>query len=173
MPQKRNPSGVVLLRAAASAGRARAGELLLAGPHEHQRAAGAWQAEWASFSDVLSLAGTCAERAASVFASLEVHPDRMLANLERSGGLLFADRIAAELERRLPGGEGTEIVARLVDRAISSRGSFRGLVASDPRVGAAANPDAIASWFDSATSLGSARELVDLALARFDRAAKR
>ncbi|HEY6054907.1 MAG TPA: lyase family protein, partial [Gaiellaceae bacterium] len=59
MPHKRNPVGSTLARACATGVHAAAG-VLTGGVHEHERAAGAWHAEWKALSDALALTGGAA-----------------------------------------------------------------------------------------------------------------
>jgi 3-carboxy-cis,cis-muconate cycloisomerase len=86
MPHKQNPVEAIRVRACASRVQAAAG-LLLAGmsEHEHERAAGAWHAEWAPLSDALALTGGAAAAAREMLDGLEVRPDRMRENLARLG----------------------------------------------------------------------------------------
>src|SRR5439155_1351019 len=60
LPHKRNPIGAVVARACAQRARAAAGVLLGAMAHEHERAAGAWHAEWEALRDALALTGGAA-----------------------------------------------------------------------------------------------------------------
>ena len=55
MPHKRNPTGAVLARACAI--RVHALARTFDAAHEHERAAGAWHAEWEALSDLLALTG--------------------------------------------------------------------------------------------------------------------
>jgi 3-carboxy-cis,cis-muconate cycloisomerase len=80
MPHKRNPVGAVLTRACARLVHANAA-VLTGGEHEHERAAGAWQAEWTALSEALAQAGGAAAAARTALTGLEVHPDRMRANM--------------------------------------------------------------------------------------------
>jgi len=80
MPHKRNPVGSTLARACATGAQAAAG-LLAHGVHEHERAAGAWHAEWKALSDALALAGGAAGWMRETLAGLEVDGERMRANL--------------------------------------------------------------------------------------------
>lgn len=101
MPHKRNPVEAVRARACARRVQAAAG-LLLRGvsDHEHERAAGAWHAEWAPLSDALACTGGGAAAAREMLERLEVRPDRMRANSSGDPG----QHVAA--------------AARLVDRAL-------------------------------------------------------
>ena len=93
MPHKRNPVGSTLARACAAGAHA-AAAVLMRGGHEHERAAGAWHAEWKALADALALAGGAAWWMRETLAGLEVDADRMRANLrpetlseaERFGG---------------------------------------------------------------------------------------
>jgi len=80
MPHKRNPVGSTLTRACAAGAHA-AAAVLMGGEHEHERAAGAWHAEWKALSDVLALTGGAAWWMRETLAGLEVDEDRMRANL--------------------------------------------------------------------------------------------
>jgi 3-carboxy-cis,cis-muconate cycloisomerase len=80
MPHKRNPVGSTLARACAS-GAVGAGVQLLRGVHEHERATGAWQAEWRALSEALALTGGAASWMRETLEGLDVDADRMRANI--------------------------------------------------------------------------------------------
>jgi 3-carboxy-cis,cis-muconate cycloisomerase len=90
MPHKQNPARAVLARACARLVHANVG-LLTSGEHEHERAAGAWQAEWPALSAALAFAGGAAAAARECLEGLEVRPERMGANMT---GSLFSERDA-------------------------------------------------------------------------------
>jgi 3-carboxy-cis,cis-muconate cycloisomerase len=79
MPHKRNPVAAVLARACAR--RAHALATTFTGEHEHERAAGAWHAEWESLSDLLAAAGGALAAARELLGGLEVDTARMRANV--------------------------------------------------------------------------------------------
>ncbi|GII78482.1 3-carboxy-cis,cis-muconate cycloisomerase [Sphaerisporangium rufum] len=107
MAHKRNPVLSILIRSAAAQVPALAQILQASLVAEHERATGAWHAEWAPLRDCLRLAGGAAETAAELCAGLEVAPDRMRAGLEitgqRTGGLgasaELVERALAEYRR--------------------------------------------------------------------------
>jgi 3-carboxy-cis,cis-muconate cycloisomerase len=92
MPHKRNPVGPVLTRACAGHVRAASGVLLHL-EHEHERAAGAWHAEWMALSDALAYTGGAAASLRETLEGLEVDVDRMRSNL-RPEALSEAERFA-------------------------------------------------------------------------------
>jgi 3-carboxy-cis,cis-muconate cycloisomerase len=79
MPHKRNPVDAV--RARACALRAHALVATFTGEHEHERAAGAWHAEWQPLGDLLALAGGAVAAARAAVEGLEVDVDRMRRNV--------------------------------------------------------------------------------------------
>jgi len=81
MPHKRNPISAVLAEACTRHARANAALLLEASVHEHERAAGAWHAEWAALNGALAATGGAASAIARCLERLEVDVARMRANL--------------------------------------------------------------------------------------------
>jgi 3-carboxy-cis,cis-muconate cycloisomerase len=81
MPHKQNPVGSTLTRACALRVEGATGVLLAALPQEHERAAGAWHAEWAALSDALMLTGGAAAALRETLIGLEVDVERMRANI--------------------------------------------------------------------------------------------
>ncbi|MGH9054786.1 MAG: lyase family protein, partial [Acidimicrobiales bacterium] len=90
MPHKHNPAAAVTAVAAAHRARGLAATILGAMPQEHERAAGAWQAEWSTLSDLLAAAGGAVAYAGQSVSDLVVHPKAMRANLDRAGEVLRA-----------------------------------------------------------------------------------
>lgn len=101
MPHKRNPVAAVTARAAARRTPGLAAVLLAAMDGEHQRAAGAWHAEWQTLGDLLRATGGAAARLRVSLTGLAVHPDRM------------ADRLPVEPD--------TGSAGELVDRILAAR----------------------------------------------------
>jgi 3-carboxy-cis,cis-muconate cycloisomerase len=79
MPHKRNPVAPVLARACAL--RVHALAQTFVAEHEHERAAGAWHAEWEALSDVLALTGGAAFHVRRALEGLDVDSARMRENL--------------------------------------------------------------------------------------------
>jgi 3-carboxy-cis,cis-muconate cycloisomerase len=106
MPHKRNPARAVEARAAFAGVAAQAGVLLAAMAGEHERAAGAWQAEWPAISEAFRLTAGAVSRSRESLTGLRVDAPRMLANLRQSD------------EETQPPGD-LEGARRLVDRALA------------------------------------------------------
>lgn len=86
MTHKRNPVDAVTARAATRLALGSVSVVLLAFDHEHERAAGAWQAEWAAIPDVFRYAAGAVAATRRSVDGLEVYPARMRENLARLPG---------------------------------------------------------------------------------------
>ena len=102
MPQKRNPVGSALALACARQVHAQAAVLIGALPQEHERALGAWHAEWPALSGALAFAGGAAEAARRALDGLEIDVNRMRSNLELAGGLVMAEQASFLLAEKRP-----------------------------------------------------------------------
>jgi 3-carboxy-cis,cis-muconate cycloisomerase len=77
MAHKRNPVAAVSVLACAQRVPGLAATILASMAHEHERAAGAWQAEWGTLNDALALTGSAAAWARDLLEHLEVDADMM------------------------------------------------------------------------------------------------
>jgi 3-carboxy-cis,cis-muconate cycloisomerase len=98
MPHKRNPVAAISTLAGARQAPALVAALLAAMEHEHERAAGAWHAEWAPLRGLLVATGSAAAWLRDCLAHLEVDAERMRSNLDDA---LMAERVARALARVL------------------------------------------------------------------------
>jgi 3-carboxy-cis,cis-muconate cycloisomerase len=160
MPQKRNPVGSALAIACARQAHAQATILTAALPQEHERALGAWHAEWPALSGALAFGGGAADAARRALAGMEVDVDRMWANLELTGGLVMAERASFLLADELGCREARELVERAAERSMESGRSLRDELGDDDRVDGVD----LEVGLDPMSYLGSAGAFVDRAL---------
>lgn len=85
IPGKDNPVAAISALASGRRAPSLVGELLAASVHEHERAAGAWHAEWLPLRELLSSVGSAAAWVRDCLGALVVDPDRMLGNLRGFG----------------------------------------------------------------------------------------
>jgi 3-carboxy-cis,cis-muconate cycloisomerase len=81
MPHKKNPTAAVLARACARHARANAVALFESAEQEHERAAGAWHAEWSALSAALAATWGAAEAVRRSLDGLQIDAPRMRGNL--------------------------------------------------------------------------------------------
>jgi 3-carboxy-cis,cis-muconate cycloisomerase len=161
MPHKRNPVAAVAAAACAAQAPGLQAVLTAAMAHEHERAAGAWHAEWAPLHELLIATGSAAAWLRDALEHLRVDVARMRENLERTGGLLLAERVAGELAPAL----GKRRARELVEAAAADERPFAEALAAEPEVAEHLGAR-LGDVLDPAGYLGSAGELVDRALGR-------
>ncbi|HEY2790081.1 MAG TPA: lyase family protein, partial [Gaiellales bacterium] len=162
MPHKRNPAASVRALACAAAARRHACALVAAEPHEHERAAGPWQAEWDALTGALAGAGGAAAALAEALAGLEVDAARMRRNLDLTGGLVMAERVAFAAAERVGLSQAQALVAAAAARSGADGVAFRQALADTEGLGL--RLDEIDAALDPATGLESAAALVDRVL---------
>jgi 3-carboxy-cis,cis-muconate cycloisomerase len=112
MAHKQNPVAAVSLLACARRVPGLVATMLSSMEQEHERAAGAWQAEWGTLSDLLALTGSAASWGRELLENLEIDADRMRQNLGRLADAGVVE--AADPDRHL--GAASE----LIDRALAA-----------------------------------------------------
>lgn len=167
LPHKRNPVGAVLTIACARRARGAAGVLLEAMPQEHERAAGAWQSEWAPLGEALALTGGAASSLREALEGLEVRGDRMRENLAATRGALMAESVVTALAERVGRTRARELVDAAVTRALDADRPLRDELASDEGVTAELTEEEIDRALDPAGYLGCADSFIDRALSRY------
>ncbi|HKV84625.1 MAG TPA: 3-carboxy-cis,cis-muconate cycloisomerase, partial [Ktedonobacterales bacterium] len=97
MPQKRNPTHAVAAVAAARLALGTASALLGATAQEHERAAGAWQMEWAALPDLFRYTSGAALHTRRSLEGLIIDVGRMRERLDQSGGLPLTEALMMAL----------------------------------------------------------------------------
>ncbi|HEX7473677.1 MAG TPA: hypothetical protein VF323_11400, partial [Candidatus Limnocylindrales bacterium] len=82
MAHKHNPIAAVCTRACAAQAPGLVATILTASAGEHQRAAGAWHAEWRPLASLLTSVGSAAAWLRECLTHLVVDPERMRANID-------------------------------------------------------------------------------------------
>lgn len=167
LPQKRNPVGAAAVNACARGVNGQVAVLLAAMGQDHERAAGAWQAEWAAVSEVLRLTAGAVSRSLEVLDGLTVDEVRMRSNLDLSGGMLMSEHVMMVLAERIGRHEAHEVVRGAAEKAASSGRPFREALLADPVVADHLGPAELDTALDPAGYLGSTEPLIDRALARY------
>ncbi len=110
MAHKRNPVAAVSVLACTKRVPGLLASMLGAMEQEHERAAGAWQAEWGTHTELLTLVGSAAAWCRELLEQLDVDGERMLANL---AALAAAGVSEAQAPERHLGA-----ASELIDRAL-------------------------------------------------------
>jgi len=163
MPHKRNPVASVLILGCARRVPGLLATLAAAAEQEHQRAAGAWHAEWETLADLLRLTGSAASWAAELLAGLVVDGQRMRANLDAAGGFPMAEHVAGLLAPAL--GPVAAAAAGAAASGASLRDALQSGEAARSLAAAGVSQDQLDAALDPAGYLGAAGAFTDAALA--------
>jgi 3-carboxy-cis,cis-muconate cycloisomerase len=147
MPHKHNPVAAISALAGARQAPGLVANLLAAMEHEHERAAGAWHAEWGPLRELLRATGSAAAWLRDCLEHLEVDPERMRANLDDA---MLAERVAGAI--------GGADAGDRVREALAGGGSLADVAHEH------LSADEAARVLDPATYLGATDQLIDRAL---------
>jgi adenylosuccinate lyase len=151
MPHKRNPVACEQISGLARLVRAAAGASLENVALWHERDISHSSVERVIIPDATTLVDYMLDQLTRILSGLQVYPERMRDNLERSHGLIFSQRVLLRLtERGLSRQRAYEIVQRDAMRAWREQRSFHEVLAGDAEVGATLGPDELKACFDPA-----------------------
>lgn len=165
LPHKRNPVGAVAVSACAARAPGLVATVLASMAQEHERAVGAWQAEWETLSELLRVTGSAAAALRELLEALEPDPERMRANLDLTGGLLMTEAVVTALTPSLGRGAAQKLVEDAARRSLAEARPVRDVLLELPEVARDLGEDALDAALAPEGYLGAAGELVDRALA--------
>ncbi|HTT52268.1 MAG TPA: lyase family protein [Streptosporangiaceae bacterium] len=169
MPHKHNPVAAIAVLGCTRQVPGLLATLVSSAEQEHQRAAGAWHAEWAPLSGVLRLTGSAASWTADMLTGLAPDPARMRANLDAAGGFPLAEHVAALLAPELGRAAAHDVLAEASARAAADGRPLRDGLLAPPAAGRLAAAGLTAAQVDQALDpagyLGAAGDFVTAALA--------
>jgi 3-carboxy-cis,cis-muconate cycloisomerase len=168
MPHKRNPVAAVAVAAAAARAPGLVATLLSAMPHEHERAAGSWHAEWLPFNDLLRTTGSAAAWLRDSLTHLRIDTARVRANLDLTAGLAQAERVVTALADAMGRLAAHDLVTRASKRALDEQRTLVDVLLEEPDVTRHMAQDRLRKLLDPPEATGNAARLVDRALAHHE-----
>ncbi len=149
MPHKRNPVSCEQICGLARLVRSNAQAALENVALWHERDISHSSVERVILPDSTILLDYMLHQMTRIIEGLEVYPERMRENMERSFGLMFSQRVLLLLaERGLPRQAAYDLVQRNAMRAWRERTAFRDLLAADPDITAKLAPAELETCFD-------------------------
>ncbi|WP_340557183.1 class-II fumarase/aspartase family protein [Streptomyces sp. GSL17-111] len=164
MPHKRNPVLATLVRTAALQVPALCTGLTQCLMAEDERSGGAWHAEWLLLREGLRLTGGATHTVVELVEGLSVHPDRMAANLELTGGHLVSERVTAHLAPVLGRNAAKTLLTEASARAARTGVPLDRVLTTYPEVVDALGRERVEALCDPSGYVGAAGALVDRAL---------
>lgn len=156
MPNKRNPTACVLTLAAAYRMPGLVASFLSAMLQEHERAAGAWQAEWPIIASAIQSTGVAIASMAETAEGLSVDTKKMRLNIEDTNGAIFAERAMMLLGARIGRESAHKILEDAVRRSTQQGKHLAMVLAEIPEVTAHLSPAELNQLETPEQYLGSA-----------------
>jgi adenylosuccinate lyase len=101
MPHKRNPEIAEHLGTLARVVRHNTALIAESQVHDHERDARSWKAEWAVLAETCMAAAKSVALTKTMVANLEVHAERMMANLEATQGFVLSEAVMLALAKHV------------------------------------------------------------------------
>jgi len=171
MPQKRNPVGAVAAIAAVTVAPNLAATILNAQVHEHERAVGAWQAEWPTYPALALVTSGALHAVAEIAEGLTVDAERMRQNLDATGGLIMAEAATFALAPKVGRQEAHHLIEAASKKALAEKRHLADVLKEDARVTAHLSSAEITKLFDPLSYQGVAQAFIDRLLASTRRSA--
>jgi len=161
MPHKRNPVACMTALAAAHRAPHRVAALLSTMDQAFERGLGDWQAEGAEWAGLFASAhGALHALADAATAGLQVHPQRMQANIDALQGLVFTEAVSMKVAQVLGKADAHHRVERWCQQAVQHQQHLLDVAlaaqAADPKLQALGD---LAPLFDSALAAQPAAHL--------------
>jgi 3-carboxy-cis,cis-muconate cycloisomerase len=169
MPHKRNPVAAIAVLGCTRQAPGLVATLVACAEQEHQRAAGAWHAEWEPLTELLRLAASAASWTAELLSGLTVDASRMAANLAATKDLPLAEHVTSLLAGVLGGAQAHDLVAEASRRAVSAGLPLRDVLLAVPKLegrlaAAGITAEQIESALEPAGYLGATDAFITAAL---------
>jgi 3-carboxy-cis,cis-muconate cycloisomerase len=165
MPHKLNPSSSAIVLAAADRAPGLAASMIGAMRQEHERAVGGWHMEAPVVRDIVVTTGSAVTAALELVSGLRVSPAAMRANIDATGGVIFAERLTFLLAAGIGRDEAARLVTEAIASARESGRSFGDEVRSSPVLSTMLPSAVLADLENPASYLGSAERFRQQVLA--------
>ncbi len=160
-PHQRQPIAAATVLACAAMAAPLAAAIMSAEAHEHERAAGAWQAEWTTFPALLLAVSGALAGVADLSERLKVDNERMRVNFDATNGLIMAEAVAATLVGKLGKSIADQVMEEAIQKTIAEKRHLRDILGEDERVTLMMNPGEIARLFEPLSYQGVAQTFIE------------
>lgn len=164
MPHKRNPVGSIAIRANHQRISGLLATVTSGLVQEHERAAGAWQAEWEPMRELFVLSAGSLEKLRDMLEGLEINAARMRDNLHATLGLPMSESLTMALAQKIGKAEARHRVEAVSKLAQASRRQLAEVAKAEPAIAGNISAEEIDRALDPRHYLGSADAMIDAAL---------
>jgi 3-carboxy-cis,cis-muconate cycloisomerase len=161
MVQMRSPVAATAAVAAAMLVPNLAATIFAAQMQEHERAAGAWAAEWPTYPALALATSGALANVVQIAEGLEIDAERMRANLDTSGGLIMAEPVVLALSDKLGKAPAQALVEEACRKAVAEKRPLQDVLAADERVTAHLSTADLARMFEPMAYQGTAQTFIE------------
>lgn len=165
MPHKRNPEIAEHLGTLARIIRHNASLVLESLVHDHERDGRSWKAEWAVLAETCLTAGKLLALLHTMLAHLEVHPERMQANLEATGGLILSEAIMLAIAKHTGKQSAHTLVYETAMASYTVGSNFKEAIQNNMQIRTYLSSDELEVLFDYRRHIGQCTTMVERVLA--------
>lgn len=167
MPHKRNPVLSTAIVANAHRVPHLVATMLSNMLQEHERAGGAWHAEWEVLTTIIGLTGGALEKAIELMAGLEVNTERMLQNLELTQGLIYAENVSLALAASMGKAQAHALVEEACKKSLAENRHLKTIILE---MEIALSTTLLDRLFDPKNAIGLSLEIINEILSKYDNA---
>ncbi len=164
MPHKRNPEIAEHLGTLARVIRHNTALIFESLVHDHERDGRSWKAEWAVLAETCLAGGKLLALLHTMTSNLEIHADRMRANLEATGGSVLSEAVMLALAARIGKQSAHMLVYETAMVAQSTGRSFKETVLESPQMRTHLSVEELEALFDYRGHTGQCAAMVDQVL---------
>jgi adenylosuccinate lyase len=161
MPHKRNPEIAEHLGTLARVVRYNAAMMAEGQGHDHERDARPWKAEWAVLPSTCMAAVKSLNLTNTMISNLNVHPERMMTNLEASRGYILSEAVMLALSRHVGKQTAHTRVYETAMEAHEANLPLKEAILANETIFGHLGEDEIEALFDYRRSVGLCSEFVD------------
>jgi 3-carboxy-cis,cis-muconate cycloisomerase len=165
MPQKRNPVAATMALSAATVVPNLVATLFSTQVGEHERATGAWQAEWSTFPALLLVVSGAVRATMEIAEGLDIDAERMRANLRITHGQIMAEAVMMALASKVGRQNAHHLVEEASRVASAERRPLHDVLASNPKITQHVDPSELSRLFDPRGYQGASQTFIDRLIA--------
>jgi 3-carboxy-cis,cis-muconate cycloisomerase len=165
MPQKRNPVAATMALAAATIVPNLVATLFSTQVGEHERATGAWQAEWSTFPALLLVVSGAVRAIVEIAEGLDIDAERMRANLHITHGQIMAEAVMMALASKVGRQDAHHLVEEASRVAAAGGRPLHDVLASNPKITQHVDAKELSRLFDPLGYQGASQTFIERLIA--------
>jgi adenylosuccinate lyase len=134
--------------------------------HSHERDGRSWKGEWAILPDATLAAGKSLTLLKLLLKDLQIHPQRMRANILATNGFVHAEAVMLALAPKIGKQSAHRLVYEVAMQAQNEEMHFKQALIRHRQTASLLNNDEIEALFDPEQSTGVCGEMVDRVINR-------